>query len=323
MRIVSLVPSITEALCMLGLEDSSWESRITAQLAHDYSPSRPLLKFACNRLGATVSDEERLAGGNSMQLRLRFTLSFVLLDITTAACFAAPGGAGPEKPVSVAVVELFTSEGCSSCPPADTLLREINLKQINTGQLIVGISEHVTYWNDLGWKDPFSSPVFTERQSNYASRLSLEGSYTPQMVLNGREQFVGSNVGALKLALRDDAQRDHLGMSILSSAPSSAGLDVKFSLTGNVRRPLDIVAVLTDDADRSSVQRGENSGRVLQHVSVARLLTRVAIVKGDEEESAHIPLPDGFQLGGSGHHLILFAQEQHQGAIVGAATVPL
>ena len=257
-----------------------------------------------------------------MRLRFRFTLSFVLLGISTAACFAARGGAGAEQPASVAVVELFTSEGCSSCPPADTLLREINLKQTSAAQLIVGISEHVTYWNYLGWNDPFSSPVFTERQSTY-SRLSLEGPYTPQMVLNGREQFVGSDVGALEKALRDDARHDHLGMSILSSAPSSAGLDVKFSLTGNVRRPLDIIAVLTEDAERSKVQRGENSGRVLEHVSVARLLTRVAIVNGDVEKSVHISFPDGFQTGGgTRNHLILFAQEQHQGAILGAATTP-
>jgi hypothetical protein len=259
-----------------------------------------------------------------VQLRPVFALSFALLSIGPVACLAAPSGAGPEKPTSTAIVELFTSEGCSSCPPADDLLREINLKQTSAGQLIVGISEHVTYWNDLGWKDPFSSPVFTERQSIYASRLSPEGSYTPQMVLNGHEQFVGSDVGALESALRNDARRDHLGMEILSSAPSSAGLEVKFSLTGNVRHPLDIVAVLTDDVDRSNVQRGENSGRVLQHVSVARLLTRVATVKGDAEESAHIPFPDGFQLGGgSRHHLILFAQERHQGAIIAAATTPL
>jgi hypothetical protein len=259
-----------------------------------------------------------------MQLRPVSILSFAILGISSVAYFAAPGGAGAEEPAAVAVVELFTSEGCSSCPPADALLREINLKQTSAGQLIIGISEHVTYWNDLGWKDPFSSPVFTERQSIYATRLSPEGSYTPQMVLNGREQFVGSDVGALESALRDDARHDHLGMEILSSAPSSAGLDVKFSLTGNLRRPLDIVAVLTDDADRSNVQRGENSGRALQHVSVARLLTRVTTVKGAGEESVHMAFPGGFQLGGgSRHHLILFAQEQHQGAIVAAATTPL
>ena len=121
-----------------------------------------------------------------MQLRSLLALLFTLLGISANSCFAAPGEA--EKPASVVVVELFTSEGCSSCPPADALLREINLKQTSAGQLIVGISEHVTFWNDLGWKDPYSSPVFTDRQNVYASRLSPQGPYTPQMILNGRDQ---------------------------------------------------------------------------------------------------------------------------------------
>jgi hypothetical protein len=102
------------------------------------------------------------------------------------------------------------------------------------------------------------------------------------------------------------------------------GVDVKFSLAGKTSRPLDIFAVVTDDADQSNVLGGENGGRRLQHVSVARSLTRVAMVQGDGEQSLHIVLPKGFQPGsGSGHHLILLAQEQHLGAIVGAATLPL
>ena len=227
------------------------------------------------------------------------------------------------KPASIAIVELFTSEGCSSCPPADALLRQINLKQINAGQLIVGISEHVTYWNNLGWRDPYSLPVFTERQSVYASRLSAEGSYTPQMVLNGRDQFVGSNGGALQHALLDDSRRSHLDLSILSSNRTSSGVDVTFSLKQPLAKPLEIIAVLADDADRSNVLRGENSGRLLQHVSVARSLTRVSTVKDDSEQSVHLPLPDGLQAdSNSGHHLILFAQEPNQGAILGAATAP-
>jgi hypothetical protein len=227
------------------------------------------------------------------------------------------------KPASIAIVELFTSDGCSSCPPADALLRQINLKQTNAGQLIVGISEHVTYWNNLGWRDPYSLPVFTERQSVYASRLSAEGSYTPQMVLNGRDQFVGSNGGALQHALLDDSRRSHLDLSILSSNRTPSGVDVTFSLKQPVAKPLEIIAVLTDDADRSNVLRGENGGRLLQHVSVARSLTRVATVKDDSEQSVHLPLPDGLQAdSNSGHHLILFAQEPHQGAILGAATAP-
>jgi hypothetical protein len=77
----------------------------------------------------------------------------------------------------------------------------------NAGQLIVGISEHVTYWNNLGWRDPYSSEVFTNRRSLYASRLSADGSYTPQMVLNGHNQFVGSDNAALERALREDVVR--------------------------------------------------------------------------------------------------------------------
>src|ERR1700745_3654291 len=146
-------------------------------------------------------------------------------------------------PSSVAIVELVTSEGCSSCPPADALLRQVNLRQTDAGQLIVVISEHVTYWNNLGWKDPYSLPVFTDRQSIYATRLSPEGSYTPHMVLNGRDQVVGSDGPALERALRDDARREHFELRIVSSAPTTEGIDIKFAFAGNPSKPLDIVAV--------------------------------------------------------------------------------
>ena len=259
-----------------------------------------------------------------MQLGSLLALSVALLGMRGVAASAAAGGAGAEKPASVTIVELFTSEGCSSCPPADALLREINLKQTGAGQLIVGISEHVTYWNNLGWKDPYSAPGFTDRQTTYASRLSPEGPYTPQMVVNGRDQFVGSDGAALERALRDDAGRDHLALSIVSSSATASGVNVKFAVAGHLQKPVEIVAVLTDDKDRSNVLRGENGGRLLDHVSVARSMTHVATIEQDVEESVHVPLPDGFQLGGgAGHHLILFAQEPHQGAILGATTMPL
>ena len=259
-----------------------------------------------------------------MQLRPMLACSLLLFATGLLPHFATGQTSGPQRPGSSVIVELFTSEGCSSCPPADAVLRQINLKQTSAGQLIVGISEHVTYWNSLGWKDPFSSPEFTERQTVYASHLSPEGPYTPQMVVNGREQFVGGDVNALQKALRDEARRAHLELNILSSTLSSSGLDVKFSIAGVTSRPLDIVAVVTDDADQSTVLRGENGGRLLQHVSVARSMVRAATVKGATQQSIHIAFPDGFHLdSGSGHHLILFAQEQHQGAIEGAATTAL
>ena len=261
-----------------------------------------------------------------MQLRPMLVCSLLFSAIAIGLLpYSATGQTpGHERPGSAVIVELFTSEGCSDCPPADAVLSQIDLKQTRAGQLIVGISEHVTYWNNLGWTDPFSAPEFTERQDVYASRMSPEGPYTPQMVVNGREQFVGSDIGALQRALGDEARRSHPDLSILSTTPSSLGLDVTFSIEGEISRPLDIVAVLTDDADQSKVLRGENGGRLLQHVSVARSLVRVATVSSAAQMSVHIAFPDGFHLdSGSGHHLILFAQERRQGAIEGAATTRL
>ena len=259
-----------------------------------------------------------------MRLRSLFTVSLSLLATQTHLRAAASADGSSAQQTSVAIVELFTSEGCSSCPPADALLQQIHLKQTSAGQLIIGLSEHVTYWNNLGWKDPYSEQTFTDRQAVYASRLSPEGPYTPQIVLNGRDQLVGSNGVALEQALRADALRKHADLRIISSMRRANGLDLTFSLAGSSSKQLEIVAVLTDDVDRSNVLRGENSGRSLQHVSVARSLSNIATVSGDTERSVHLELPDGFQYGGSsGHHLVLFAQEPHQGPIVGATTMRL
>jgi len=258
-----------------------------------------------------------------MRSRLAFSISLLILVLHSDANRAVAQASNDGKPPSVAIVELFTSEGCSSCPPADALLRQVHLKQTPQNQLIVGISEHVTYWNSLGWKDPYSQSVFTDRQNSYASHLAIEAPYTPQMVLNGRNQFVGSDVSAFKRALAEDSRRSHVDLHIVQSTRSGAGLDVTFSL-GSSSKPLDIIAVLTDDSDRSNVLHGENSGRSLEHVSVARSLSKVATSTGTSQQVTHIALPDSFRIdGGTGHHLILFAQEQHQGAIVGAATVTL
>lgn len=217
---------------------------------------------------------------------------------------------------SVAIVELFTSEGCSSCPPADALLQQIHLKQATSGQLIIGLSEHVTYWDRLGWKDPFSDEVFTDRQNGYAQRSTDQGPYTPQMVLNGREQFVGSDSARLQQALLADASRPHAALTIESVSRQADGAELKLSLSETTSKPLDIIAVFTDDFVHSVVARGENGGRSLEHVSVARGLQRVTVMRGAGEQSIHLSWPKGF-MGehATRHHLVVFAQEPHQGAI--------
>ena len=252
-------------------------------------------------------------------MRLFIILSFFVMGTSGAAVVS-----GTNKPLQPVVVELFTSEGCSSCPSADSLLAEVNGKHAASGQLVIGIGEHVTYWNNLGWKDPYSAQVFTDRQSVYASRLSPEGSYTPQMIVNGRDQFVGGNGGALESALQSDARRPHADLRIVSSAFLENGIDATFSFSGQAKKPLDLIAVVTDDTDRSNVVRGENSGRLLEHVSVARTLVKVATISGDMEKSIHLSVPDDLKAkAGAGHHLVLFVQEPHQGAIVGAAVTAL
>lgn len=239
------------------------------------------------------------------------------------SCLSAQTTAPETKP-NVVLVELFTSEGCSSCPPADALLREINGTITKSGQLIVGISEHVTYWNSLGWADPFSSAVSTERQNAYGRRFGLDSVYTPQMVVNGTEQFTGSDRGGLAQALRTDSTKPTpVSLHILSTKVLSDILVVKFS-TASALPALkgDVIAVLTDDLDQSSVARGENSGRQLTHVAVARAFSRVSALQISAEQEVRLPLPSFFKQKQK-HHVILFAQAPSYGRVLGVDTSPV
>jgi hypothetical protein len=247
-------------------------------------------------------------------MRIKKAAAGIVLALITAS---APA----QKTV---LVELFTSEGCSSCPPADALLRQVNGSQTSAGQLVVGISEHVTYWNSLGWSDPFSSSLYTERQNAYSERFHLEGVYTPQMVINGAEQIVGSDRAALQHAVeQEEEQRPRICLRILSLRVAGKTLTVNFSTSGDLpAQGADLIAVLTDDSDRSSVLHGENSGRTLAHVAVARSISRVARVQAAGERTVQIQIPASFPAE-QAHHLILFAQTPGNGRVLGTDTKPL
>jgi hypothetical protein len=178
-----------------------------------------------------------------------------------------------ERPI---VVELFTSEGCSSCPPADALLVELASRPE-----VLALSFHVDYWDRLGWKDPFSSPLATERQRRYAELLGLATVYTPQIVVDGRWQAVGSDRAEVQRAL-DSARHDR------NEVPVTLAVDhghARIRLgPGADAAAASVLLIGFDRRHVTAVERGENSGRTLPHVDVVRGLEEVAQFNGQASE---------------------------------------
>jgi len=199
--------------------------------------------------------------------------AFVALVALAASCLVPfgqsihPPAASHREPV---LVELFTSEGCSDCPPADALLARLDATQFVPGAQAIVLSEHVTYWDHEGWRDPFSLDAMTERQQRYVDRFALDSSYTPQIVVDGTEQVVGNNVRAVTGALTRAASKPKSEVAI-ADAHWTNGV-VVFSMKAEPRNGTTIVAAIAEDATQSEVARGENAGRTLHHVAVVRVL---------------------------------------------------
>ena len=191
-----------------------------------------------------------------------------------------PAGRTPiaQKPV---LLELFTSEGCSSCPPADQLLETFDRLQPIAGVNLIILSEHVDYWNRLGWTDPFSSSKFSERQQDYVSALHLEGAYTPQLMVDGQVGIVGSDERAARSAIQRAALQFKVEMSIEMldddiHGPKRDPKTVRVRLLASgAPRGATVFMALARDHQQSQVQRGENAGRLLRHVAVVKTLEAV------------------------------------------------
>lgn len=196
---------------------------------------------------------------------LAFAAGLVAVPVFGQSVQAA--SAEHRKPV---LVELFTSEGCSDCPPADALLARLDATQFVPGVRAIVLSEHVTYWNHEGWNDPFSMQTFDERQQEYVYRFRLQGSYTPQVVVDGAAQLVGNDPGALNRALEQAEATSKLPLAIEDA--HWAGKGVRFAVHGTADPGARLEAALAEDATRSEVSRGENAGRTLHHVAVVRVL---------------------------------------------------
>ena len=213
-------------------------------------------------------------------------------------------------------VELFTSEGCSSCPPADDLLAQIAQKVPNA----VVLSEHVTYWNNGGWHDPFSLDESTNRQADYVRHMGLSSSYTPQMVVNGTREFSGSDGQAASKALSLASDAEGVPVTI-SNIAVDANRQLNFLVNvGKAKSSSQLIVVAAQDEGTKHVSNGENGGHTLRHVMIARSFTRGIKIKSGEGYSGRVALKLPEAISGSGWHVVAFVEQGSGGPVLGAAS---
>jgi len=234
------------------------------------------------------------------------SLSFVLKDKKSVAPIHSNGTKG------FAVVELFTSEGCSSCPPADELVAQV--QQESNGQPVYILAYHVDYWNRLGWKDQFSSAAYSQRQNQYAGWLNAQ-LYTPQAVVNGSREFVGSDEGTLREAINNGLQKTALAQLSLSSVKVESGkVNVQFHINATTSHSALLLALVQKSAI-SKVLKGENRGRTLSHVQIVRDLQSINL-NSKTDGAASVAIADGLNM--NGLEIIAFLQNTDSGAIIAA-----
>jgi len=234
--------------------------------------------------------------------------------------------ADPNLPMRPVVVELFTSEGCSSCPAADALLAKLDREERVGNAEIIALEEHVDYWDHLGWRDPFSSAQWTERQQDYAASFRSDGVYTPQMVVDGRAEFVGSSPSRARTAITEAVREPKAEVTVLSRAAANGKMQV--SVTVRMSQALEaqkgqVWLAVTERGLHSNVARGENAGEDLHHAAVVRSLRKVG--EGAlNQESAYSGQQD-VQIDAAWKkenlRVVAFVQDARTRHILGAASV--
>ncbi len=243
--------------------------------------------------------------------------------------FGTPAKADNSGAVPV-VVELFTSEGCSSCPPADDLLTQLASTQPVPGAKIIALGEHVDYWDHQGWRDQFGSAKFTDRQNDYAQRVfGPDQVYTPQVVVDGTEQVIGNDPARVTAAIAKAAKNPAPRVSLaLTPAPAGQTINVKVDATIpetlTLKDKADVLIGITEDALSSQVQRGENKGRELHHSAVVRTLVQAGTIPNGQHTwsgTQQLKLPAGWNA--SRLRVFALVQDRSNRHIVGANIAPL
>jgi hypothetical protein len=246
-------------------------------------------------------------------------LMIVTVVLALTSLYSALRGAQttPLPTRKAVVVELFTSEGCSSCPPADELLGRIRQEKLPDGLEVIPLGLHVDYWNYLGWTDRFASSAYTQRQSNYATRFHIQGPYTPQMVVDGSTEFVGSDVRRARQAIVQAGQQPgKADVEITAAAPDKLAILIKAApaVSGEV------MLVITEDNLKTIVRSGENGGRELRHTAVVHELRSLGrLSNGSFERTIPLALDKSWKR--QDVRIAVFVQEGGSGAIDGAAAI--
>ena len=222
------------------------------------------------------------------------------------------------KPIAspFAVVELFTSEGCSSCPPAEKLLNEIHAQAKASKQRIFVLAFHVDYWDRLGWKDRFGDAKWTQRQYRYGQALRARNVYTPQMIVNGQAAFVGSKKTTANKAIRQALKQQPIigiQLKVARFEQSENVISIRWKLD-DLPKNCELVMVLVEDGLSTDVRKGENAGKKLQHNGIVRTLKKVAINTKQDK----IQFPISHEVNRKNAHLIAFVQQIANMKIIGA-----
>jgi hypothetical protein len=248
-------------------------------------------------------------------------LPLVFLLLTAGALVRAESPSSSNERVPV-LVELFTSEGCSSCPPADALLQKLDQQPIAGEQMIV-LSEHVDYWNHIGWKDPYSARFYSDRQGTYGRRLG-DDVYTPQMIVDGTSHFVGSDPELANQAFAKALTRPKVAVRLSSVSQGAANVLQAHLETGELQesfslREADVYVAIALNHAESQVSGGENSGRRLSHTAVVESMVKVGRFRRGQTFAQDVRLKLDPGTDARNLRLIAFVQEPGQGRVIGAA----
>ena len=230
----------------------------------------------------------------------------------------------PDRPAVPIFIELFTSEGCSSCPPADAWLQKMDTSQPIPGATVIVLSEHVDYWDHDGWKDPFSSPSMTQRQNTYVHEFGLTSPYTPQVIVNGASELHLNNPQEIENVFQKSASAAAMmpvtigSLSVEGTAPAVLRAHVEI---GNEveKHGGDVYGAIALDRAESRVLRGENGGRQLTHVAVVIEMQKIGKLQKGRDFALDFQSKLPSTLEPRNLRFVVFVQEPGQGKILGAA----